>query len=545
MAGMASAGETHYRTCTLCEAMCGLAIEVDGRAHSLHPRRRATTRSAAATSAPRRSRSRTSTRTPTACAGRCAARRPDWEEIGWDEALDEAAERLRRGPARARPRRGRRLPGQPDRAQLRRHAATAQALRARAGHAAAASPPPRSTSCRTCWRRCLMFGHQLLLPVPDLDRTDYFLILGANPLASNGSLMTAPGHRAAPEGDPRARRPVVVVDPRRTETAALADRHLFIRPAPTRCCCSRCSTRSSPRTSRGPGRLAAVRRRPRRRARRGRARSRPSAWPRRTGIAADDDPRARARVRRRRRPPSATAASASAPRSSAAWPAGSSTSLNIVTGNLDRAGRRDVHAARRRPRRAWPGASASAATSDAAEPRARAARVRRRVAGRRSWPRRSRRRGRGRSARSSPSPATRCSRRRTARGSTRALAGLDFMVSIDLYLNETTRHAHLILPPDRRRSSATTTTSSSTLLAVRNTAKYSPALFAAPPADARTTGRSCSSSRARIEARARRQSAASRADARAAAAGSARAACSTCCCAPARTAAARARGDAA
>ena len=39
----------------------------------------------------------------------------------------------------------------------------------------------------------LMFGHQLLLPVPDLDRTDFFLILGANPAVSNGSLMTAPG----------------------------------------------------------------------------------------------------------------------------------------------------------------------------------------------------------------------------------------------------------------------------------------------------------------------------------------------------------------
>ena len=37
-----------------------------------------------------------------------------------------------------------------------------------------------------------MFGHQLLLPIPDLDRTSYFLVLGANPMASNGSLMTVP-----------------------------------------------------------------------------------------------------------------------------------------------------------------------------------------------------------------------------------------------------------------------------------------------------------------------------------------------------------------
>ena len=38
----------------------------------------------------------------------------------------------------------------------------------------------------------LMFGHQLLLPIPDIDRTNYFLVFGANPMASNGSLMTVP-----------------------------------------------------------------------------------------------------------------------------------------------------------------------------------------------------------------------------------------------------------------------------------------------------------------------------------------------------------------
>lgn len=76
----------------------------------------------------------------------------------------------------------------------------------------------------------LLYGHQLMVPVPDIDRTDYFLMLGANPLASNGSMMTAPGFgrrlRAVRERGGR----VVVVDPRRTETAAVADEHLFVRP---------------------------------------------------------------------------------------------------------------------------------------------------------------------------------------------------------------------------------------------------------------------------------------------------------------------------
>ena len=75
-----------------------------------------------------------------------------------------------------------------------------------------------------------MFGHQLLMPVPDVDRTSFFLMLGANPLASNGSLMTAGGiGRRLAELKKRGGK-LVVVDPRRTETAEIADQHLPIRP---------------------------------------------------------------------------------------------------------------------------------------------------------------------------------------------------------------------------------------------------------------------------------------------------------------------------
>ncbi len=76
----------------------------------------------------------------------------------------------------------------------------------------------------------LMYGHQLLMPVPDVDRTHHFLILGANPLASNGSLMTAPGIRERLLALRARGGKVVLVDPRRTETAAYADLHLAIRP---------------------------------------------------------------------------------------------------------------------------------------------------------------------------------------------------------------------------------------------------------------------------------------------------------------------------
>src|SRR5207302_4308152 len=76
----------------------------------------------------------------------------------------------------------------------------------------------------------LMFGTPIAFAVPDLDRTDHLLILGANPFASNGSLATAPDWpgrlRAIRERGGR----IVVVDPRRTKTAEEADEHVAIRP---------------------------------------------------------------------------------------------------------------------------------------------------------------------------------------------------------------------------------------------------------------------------------------------------------------------------
>ena len=74
------------------------------------------------------------------------------------------------------------------------------------------------------------FGHMLLHPIPDVDRTHYFLMLGANPLASNGSIWTVPDVRKRLKALTARGGKLVVVDPRRTETAELASEHLFIRP---------------------------------------------------------------------------------------------------------------------------------------------------------------------------------------------------------------------------------------------------------------------------------------------------------------------------
>src|SRR3954452_17273406 len=76
----------------------------------------------------------------------------------------------------------------------------------------------------------LMFGHQLTIPVPDLDRTQHLLILGANPLHSNGSLLTAPDVRGRLRAIRARGGKVVVIDPRRTRTPQEAAEHHFIRP---------------------------------------------------------------------------------------------------------------------------------------------------------------------------------------------------------------------------------------------------------------------------------------------------------------------------
>jgi len=76
----------------------------------------------------------------------------------------------------------------------------------------------------------LMYNHQLIVPIPDIDNTDFFLMLGANPMASNGSLMTVPNFRGRLKKLQKRGGQLIVIDPRVTETAELADQHCFIRP---------------------------------------------------------------------------------------------------------------------------------------------------------------------------------------------------------------------------------------------------------------------------------------------------------------------------
>ena len=160
----------------------------------------------------------------------------------------------------------------------------------------------------------LLYGHQFMVPIADIDHTSYLLILGANPLASNGSLMTAPGFaRRLKDVQARGGR-VVVVDPRRTETAAVADEHHFIRPGTDAAfLLALLHEVLAERAERSPpyaDGLEQVRER-------GRATG-PRSGPRAvTGIDADVDPPDRARARAPRTAPPCTAGSGCPPSGSA------------------------------------------------------------------------------------------------------------------------------------------------------------------------------------------------------------------------------------
>lgn len=152
----------------------------------------------------------------------------EWVEIGWDEALDLAAD----GLASAVNDHGRDAlgiylgnPSAHSLGAMTHGIGLIRSFRTRNKFSASSVD-----QIPHMYVGMLMFGHQLLLPVPDLDKTSYFLVFGANPMASNGSLMTVPDFpNRVRELKARGGR-MVVFDPRRTETAKVATAHHFIRP---------------------------------------------------------------------------------------------------------------------------------------------------------------------------------------------------------------------------------------------------------------------------------------------------------------------------
>ena len=151
-----------------------------------------------------------------------------WEELGWDEALDLVADRLAAVAQEHGPDALGVYLGNPNAHSVgfATHGVPfVKSLRTR--NRFSASTVDQIPHQFVAWQ---MYGHQLLLPVPDIDRTSYFLVLGANPMASNGSLMTVPDFPQRIRDLKQRGGRMVVLDPRRTETAKVATDHHFVRP---------------------------------------------------------------------------------------------------------------------------------------------------------------------------------------------------------------------------------------------------------------------------------------------------------------------------
>ncbi len=151
-----------------------------------------------------------------------------WQRIGWDEALDEAATRIH-GLQRRHGRDALAVYiGNPAVHNVGAMLYGPEFLRALGTrHRYSATSVDQLPQMLAAY---LMYGHQLLMPVPDVDHTQHMIVLGGNPLVSNGSIMSAPDMKRRLQALRERGGTLVVIDPRRTETAAIADRHLFVRP---------------------------------------------------------------------------------------------------------------------------------------------------------------------------------------------------------------------------------------------------------------------------------------------------------------------------
>lgn len=217
---------TTARQCTLCEAHCGILVTVDGprvlriegdpqdvmSKGYICPK---ATAMGGLHEDPDR------LRTPVRRVG------DRFEPITWDEALDEVGRQLREIRRRYGQHAIAMYLGNP--AAHNSGIVYAFALRTalRTRNFFTASSIDQLPQEYAAW---LMYGSNLLLPVADLDRTDRLLIIGANPAVSNGSVSTMPGARDRIRAVRARGGRVVVIDPRRTETARLADEHVAVVP---------------------------------------------------------------------------------------------------------------------------------------------------------------------------------------------------------------------------------------------------------------------------------------------------------------------------
>ncbi len=217
----------HYSICDFCDSMCGIEIEHEAgailsvRGDKQHGFSRGHI-------CPKGIANQDLHNDPDRLRTPLRKKGNDWEEVSWEEALDEAGERL----AGVQKKHGRDALG----------LFYGNPIGHNYGSLFALVPFVKGFQTKSVFSATsidqltrmlaslLIYGNHAILPIPDIERTDYFLILGANPVSSNGSIMTASDckHRLL-EMQKRGAK-IVVIDPRRNETAQIADAHYYIRP---------------------------------------------------------------------------------------------------------------------------------------------------------------------------------------------------------------------------------------------------------------------------------------------------------------------------
>lgn len=218
---------THHRTCHICEANCGVVISAEGRDIL------------SIKGDPNNALSRGHI-CPKATALEDLQNDPDrlrapqkrvgdtWETIGWEQAFAEIGARTRAVLARDAKAAAVYI-GNPN-AHSYGNALTL-------GDLTAALGKPLRFSASTVDQmphqvvNLYLYGHSGLWAVPDIDRTETLIIMGGNPMASNGSVWTVPDFRNRAKALQKRGGEIIVIDPRRGETAKIADRHIFVRPA--------------------------------------------------------------------------------------------------------------------------------------------------------------------------------------------------------------------------------------------------------------------------------------------------------------------------
>lgn len=222
-----STEQKHYSTCTLCEAMCGIEVTTKDR-------------EILAIVGDKKNPFSEGHVCPKAMALKDLYEDPDrlkmplektedgWREISWDNALDKVANSLFAVQQQHGVESVATYLGNPNAHNMGSILFGPYFYRALKSHNRYSATSVDQLPHHIVSRK--LFGHQSQIPIPDIDRTQYFMIIGGNPLASNGSIMTVPHIKRRLKAVQARKGKVVVIDPKKSETADISTEHHFIKP---------------------------------------------------------------------------------------------------------------------------------------------------------------------------------------------------------------------------------------------------------------------------------------------------------------------------